>query len=290
KEPVILHWLGEMFDPALKGYWGHADHVAAMDVCIDIIADHAAKVDGIKLSLLDKDKEIRLRRKLPQGVRCYTGDDFNYAELIHGDEQGFSHALLGIFDVIAPAASAALAAHARGDLDSYWKIFAPTVPLSRHIFKAPTQFYKTGVVPRLSQRPPEAFRHGRRPAERALAAASDRGVQARRRRRPHPRSRSCRVAPDGCDAHLRRGGLIMAPRVVTAEQFASLVADGDTLLIGGSGAGHSVPDTLIGAIGKRFKAEGRPRNLTAVHPVGLGDRGERGIGHLAHAGLLKRVV
>jgi propionate CoA-transferase len=82
----------------------------------------------------------------------------------------------------------------------------------------------------------------------------------------------------------------MAPRVVTAEQFASLVADGDTLLIGGSGAGHSVPDTLIGAIGKRFKAEGRPRNLTTVHPVGLGDRANRGIGHLAHAGLLKRVV
>jgi len=146
KEPVIIHWLGEMFDPALKGYWGHADHMAAMEVCTDIIADHAAKVDGIKLSLLDKDKEIRLRRKLPQGVRCYTGDDFNFAELIHGDEQGFSHALLGIFDAIAPAASAALAAHARGDLDAYWKIFAPTVPLSRHIFRAPTQFYKTGVV------------------------------------------------------------------------------------------------------------------------------------------------
>jgi len=146
KEPVIIHWLGEMFDPALKGYWGHVDHVAAMDVCVDIIGDHAAKVDGIKLSLLDKDKEIRLRRRLPQGVRTYTGDDFNYAELIHGDEQGFSHALLGIFDVIAPAASAALAAHARGDFDAYWKIFEPTVPLSRHIFKAPTQFYKTGVV------------------------------------------------------------------------------------------------------------------------------------------------
>ena len=146
KEPVIIHWLGEMFDPALKGYWGHVDHVAAMDVCIDVIGDNASKVDGIKLSLLDKDKEIRLRRRLPQGTRCYTGDDFNYAELIHGDEQGFSHALLGIFDVIAPAASAALAAHARGDLDQYWKIFEPTVPLSRHFFKAPTQFYKTGVV------------------------------------------------------------------------------------------------------------------------------------------------
>lgn len=146
REPVIIHWLGEMFDPALKGYWGHADHHAAMDVCVDIIGDNASKVDGIKLSLLDKDKEIRLRRKLPQGVRCYTGDDFNFAELIAGDAQGYSDALLGIFDVIAPAASAALAAHARGDLDQYWKIFEPTVPLSRHLFKAPTQFYKTGVV------------------------------------------------------------------------------------------------------------------------------------------------
>jgi Protein of unknown function (DUF993) len=146
REPLIIHWLGEMFDPALKGYWGHADHVAAMDVCIDIIADNAAKVDGVKLSLLDKDKEIRMRRRLPQGVRTYTGDDFNFAELIAGDEQGYSDALLGVFDTIAPAASAALAAHARGDLDEYWKIFEPTVPLSRHIFKAPTQFYKTGVV------------------------------------------------------------------------------------------------------------------------------------------------
>ncbi len=146
REPVIIHWLGDMFDPALSGYWGSADDVAAMDVCVDIITDHAAKVDGVKLSLLDKNKEIRMRRRLPQGVRTYTGDDFNFAELIAGDEQGFSHALLGIFDVIAPAASAALAAHARGDLDQYWKIFEPTVPLSRHIFKAPTRFYKTGVV------------------------------------------------------------------------------------------------------------------------------------------------
>lgn len=146
REPVIIHWLGEMFDPALKGYWGNVDHNAAMDVCIDIVADNASKVDGVKLSLLDKDKEIRMRRHLPQGVRTYTGDDFNFAELIAGDEMGFSDALLGIFDVIAPAAAAALAAHARGDLDQYWKIFEPTVPLSRHIFKAPTQFYKTGVV------------------------------------------------------------------------------------------------------------------------------------------------
>jgi Protein of unknown function (DUF993) len=146
REPLIIHWLGEMFDPALQGYWGNADHIAAMDVCIDIIADHASKVDGVKVSLLDKEKEIRMRRRLPQGVRCYTGDDFNFAELIAGDEQGYSHALLGIFDAIAPAASAALAAHARGDMDEYWKIFEPTVPLSRHLFKAPTRFYKTGIV------------------------------------------------------------------------------------------------------------------------------------------------
>jgi hypothetical protein len=135
-----------MFDPALQGYWGNADHIAAMAVCLDIIADHADKVQGVKLSLLDKDKEIRMRRRLPQGVHTYTGDDFNFAELIAGDEQGYSHALLGIFDAIAPAASAALAAHARGDLDEYWKIFEPTVPLSRHLFKAPTRFYKTGIV------------------------------------------------------------------------------------------------------------------------------------------------
>jgi hypothetical protein len=146
REPLIIHWLGEMFDPALKGYWGHVDHNAAMDVCVDIVADHAAKVDGVKLSLLDKDKEVRMRRHLPQGVRTYTGDDFNFAELIAGDEQGYSDALLGIFDAIAPAAAAALAAHARGDMESYRKIFEPTVPLSRHLFKAPTQFYKTGLV------------------------------------------------------------------------------------------------------------------------------------------------
>ena len=110
KEPVIIHWLGEMFDPALEGYWGHRDHKEAMTVAVDVIADHAAKVDGVKISLLDKDKEIAMRRRLPQGVRMYTGDDFNYAELIAGDAQGFSDALLGIFDVIAPAAASALGA------------------------------------------------------------------------------------------------------------------------------------------------------------------------------------
>jgi len=146
KEPVIIHWLGEMFDPALDGYWGHKDHMAAMDVAINVVADNAAKVDGVKISLLDKDKEIAMRRRLPQGVRMYTGDDFNYAELISGDARGYSDALLGIFDAIAPAAAAALGAFTRGDVKSFHDILAPTVPLSRHIFKAPTRFYKTGVV------------------------------------------------------------------------------------------------------------------------------------------------
>ena len=146
KQPVIIHWLGEMFDPALQGYWGKKDHAAAMDVCLDVIRRNAAKVDGIKISLLDKDKEIVMRRKLPPGVRMYTGDDFNFAELIEGDAQGHSDALLGIFDSIAPAASAALGALAAGNKAGYHEILAPTVPLSRHIFHAPTRFYKTGVV------------------------------------------------------------------------------------------------------------------------------------------------
>jgi hypothetical protein len=146
KQPVIIHWLGEMFDPALEGYWGAKDHDAAMDVCVDVIRRNARKVDGIKISLLDKDKEIALRRRLPAGVRMYTGDDFNFAELIEGDAAGHSDALLGIFDAIAPAASAALGALAAGDRAGYHEVLAPTVPLSRHIFRAPTRFYKTGVV------------------------------------------------------------------------------------------------------------------------------------------------
>jgi hypothetical protein len=146
KEPVIIHWLGEMFDPALAGYWGNRDHAKAMDVCLDVIAGNAKKVDGIKVSLLDKDQEIAMRRRLPKGVRMYTGDDFNFAELIEGDAQGHSDALLGIFDAIAPAASGALSALAANDRASYHDILAPTVPLSRHIFRAPTRFYKTGVV------------------------------------------------------------------------------------------------------------------------------------------------
>ena len=152
KQPVVLHWLGEMFDPALAGYWGTSNVDAAMDTAVGIIAAHPAKVDGIKISLLDKDKEIAMRRRLPAGVRMYTGDDFNYAELIAGDgfgnapTHGRSDALLGIFDAIAPAASAALGALAQGDVEEFHAILGPTVPLSRHIFAAPTRFYKTGVV------------------------------------------------------------------------------------------------------------------------------------------------
>jgi hypothetical protein len=146
KEPVIIHWLGEMFDPALQGYWGKADHHAAMDVCLSVLEKNKDKVDGIKISLLDKDKEIVMRRKLPEGVRMYTGDDFNFAELIEGDAEGYSDALLGIFDAIAPAASQALSFLSLDEKENYHEVLAPTVPLSRHIFCAPTRFYKTGVV------------------------------------------------------------------------------------------------------------------------------------------------
>jgi Protein of unknown function (DUF993) len=152
KQPVVLHWLGDMFDPALAGYWGTHNVDAAMDTALGIIAANASKVDGIKISLLDKDKEIAMRRRLAPGVRMYTGDDFNYAELIAGDSHGSeathgkSDALLGIFDAIAPAASAALGELAQGNTEKFHAILGPTVPLSRHIFAAPTRFYKTGVV------------------------------------------------------------------------------------------------------------------------------------------------
>ncbi len=146
QRPAILHWLGEMFDPALAGYWGAADHMQAMETCLSVIADNAEKVDGIKISLLSAEKEVAMRRRLPEGVRMYTGDDFNYPDLIAGDEQGYSHALLGIFDPIAGAAARALSALAAGDDAGYRAAFEPTVPLSRHIFRAPTRFYKTGVV------------------------------------------------------------------------------------------------------------------------------------------------
>ena len=145
-EPVIIHWLGNMFDPALSGYWGAADLNRAMDTAVAIINAHAAKVDGVKISLLDKQREIDMRRRLARNVKMYTGDDFNYAELIAGDQQGYSHALLGIFDAIAPAASYALSRLAASDAQGFHDVLGPTVPLSRHIFKAPTRFYKTGIV------------------------------------------------------------------------------------------------------------------------------------------------
>ncbi|WP_432943986.1 dihydrodipicolinate synthase family protein [Kribbella sp. CA-253562] len=145
-KPVILHWLGSMFDPALDGYWGAADVGAAADVVVDLIAENSAKVDGIKVSLLDAAKEVALRNRLPEAVRLYTGDDFNYPELIRGDGHRHSDALLGIFAAIAPAAAAALKALDNGDLTRYDEIFAPTVPLARHIFSAPTPYYKTGIA------------------------------------------------------------------------------------------------------------------------------------------------
>ena len=146
REPVIIHWLGDMFDPALTNYWGSASLDTAMDTAVAIINSNAAKVDGVKVSLLDKQREIDMRRRLDKRVKMYTGDDFSYAELIAGDARGFSHALLGIFDAIAPAASYALSRLAAGDEADFHDVLGPTVPLSRHIFKAPTRFYKTGVV------------------------------------------------------------------------------------------------------------------------------------------------
>ncbi|WP_425105999.1 dihydrodipicolinate synthase family protein [Ancylobacter sp.] len=144
--PVVLHWLGDMFDPALAGYWGTPNIAGAMDVVAGIIDTHAGKVDGIKISLLEAAHEVALRRRLPEGVRMYTGDDFNYVALIEGDGSHHSHALLGAFDAIAPAASAALGRLADGDAEGYRALLKPTEALSRHLFAAPTQFYKTGVV------------------------------------------------------------------------------------------------------------------------------------------------
>lgn len=146
KDPVVLHWLGDMFDPALTGYWGSTDVAAASDAVLAIINANKAKVDGIKISLLDQAHEEAFRARLPEGVRLYTGDDFNYAALIEGDGTHYSHALLGAFTAIAPAAAQALEALAEGDMTTYHALFAPTVPLSREIFKAPTQFYKAGIA------------------------------------------------------------------------------------------------------------------------------------------------
>lgn len=145
-QPVILHWLGEMFDPQLAGYWGAERFEDALETALEVIHRNAAKVDGIKISLLDKDKEIVMRRRLPDGVRMYTGDDFNYPELMAGDEQGYSDALLGIFDPLAAAAAMAVTRIEAGDMSGFHAILDPTVPLARLIFRAPTRYYKTGVV------------------------------------------------------------------------------------------------------------------------------------------------
>jgi Protein of unknown function (DUF993) len=146
KDKVVLHWLGAMFDPQLAGYWGSSDFDAALDCVLRIIGENPGKVEGIKISLLDNAKEITLRNRLPDGVLCFTGDDFNYAEMIEGDGDRYSHALLGIFDAVAPSASKALAALANGDVGTFRTVIEPTVPLSRKIFEAPTQYYKAGVV------------------------------------------------------------------------------------------------------------------------------------------------
>ncbi|WEJ10096.1 dihydrodipicolinate synthase family protein [Sinorhizobium prairiense] len=146
RDKVVLHWLGDMFDPQLKGYWGSENFGQALETVLAIIGENSAKVEGIKISLLDNGKELALRSRLPEGVLCFTGDDFNYAELIEGDGKKYSHALLGIFDAVAPSASKALAALAEGDLATFRGVIEPTVPLSRKIFEAPTQYYKAGVV------------------------------------------------------------------------------------------------------------------------------------------------
>lgn len=146
QDKIILHWLGEMFDPALAGYWGSTDFAAAADTVLEIIANNVDKVEGIKISLLSKEKEVAFRKRLPSQVKMYTGDDFNYPELIAGEDGHYSHALLGIFDAIAPVAAAALNELALGNNGEYYRLMNPTVALSREIFKAPTQYYKAGIV------------------------------------------------------------------------------------------------------------------------------------------------
>ena len=144
--PVILHWLGEAFDPALRGYWGSTEFGAAAEVVLELIERASGQVDGIKLSVLDPGREVMLRRRLPAGVRLYTGDDFNYAELIRGDAEGHSDALLGAFAAITAPAAAALAALEAGEVAGYDAAMGPTVPLSRVIFEPPTYHYKVGVA------------------------------------------------------------------------------------------------------------------------------------------------
>ena len=202
---MILHWLGDMFDPALAGYWrpgaSDPDHATAMDVCAGVIAANAAKIDGIKISLLDDTQGDRAAAPPARGVRMYTGDDFNFAALIGGDGAGHSDALLGIFDAIAPAASAALSALAQATAATFDRILAPTVPLSRHIFAAPTRFYKTGVVfiAWLNGHQSHFTMVGGQESARSLVHLA-RAIPARRRGRPAARSRS----RDSAHAHAAR--------------------------------------------------------------------------------------
>ena len=190
RDKVILHWLGEAFDPQLAGYWSSADVAAAAETVLSLVDAHRDRIDGIKISLLDPALELSLRSRLPYGVKMYTGDDFNYVEMIEGDGSRFSHGLLGIFDAIAPAAAAAFARLDAGDAAGFRSILAPTVPLSRRIFEAPTRFYKAGIrVPGLAQRPPGPFSPARRPRIGTRHPALRGPVPAGRPRRPVARPR-----------------------------------------------------------------------------------------------------
>ncbi|WCD93768.1 dihydrodipicolinate synthase family protein [Microbacterium sp. nov. GSS16] len=152
--PVVLHWLGTAFDPELEGYFGSTEWPEAAEVLLDIINENPAKIAGVKMSLLNAESEISVRERLPsaqstQGVRMFTGDDFNYVSLI-GDSQvgrrSYSDALLGAFAAITPVASAAIQALDAGDDAAYRRILGPTEELSRQVFAAPTFYYKTGVA------------------------------------------------------------------------------------------------------------------------------------------------
>ena len=272
KEPVIIHWLGEMFDPALEGYWGHRDHKAAMTVAVDVIADHAAKVDGVKISLLDKDKEIAMRRRLPQGVRMYTGDDFNYAELIAGDAQGFSDALLGIFDVIAPAAASALGAlDPRRHQDIPRHPGADRAAVASHLQGADALLQDRRGVHGLSQRPAGSLHAGGRPGERALDPASGRVVPARGRRRTARRARARRRAHAPRDGGPGRAGVM---RDLSKDQLAALdqFDDGEAVVAGATRRRLRPRRHFRDLALARHRAGLRPRARGKTHPRARDDR------------------
>jgi hypothetical protein len=146
ERPVMIHWLGEVFDPALAGYWGSHDPWTALETVLALAAAHPDRIDGVKISLLDDKLEKSMRARLPGGVRTYTGDDFNFVDMILGDEDRHSDALLGVFDPIAPVASAAFEALDAGDRLAFGALLDPTIPFARHLFSAPTYHYKTGIT------------------------------------------------------------------------------------------------------------------------------------------------